>query len=151
YSYTWFSSSSQIESITVTKPVITTSQNGPGGSTGDQEVTFLDLYARPIWQKDGDGFIHYTEYDQATGAVAKTIVDVNTSQTSDFTGLPSGWSTPSGGGLHLKTLMEVDSLGRTTKLTDPNGNITYTTFNDPGHEVRRYVGWQTGTNTPTGP
>jgi hypothetical protein len=29
------------------------------------------------------------------------IADVNTATTSDFTGLPSGWSTPGSGGFHL--------------------------------------------------
>jgi hypothetical protein len=59
----------------------------------------------------------YPEYDAATSAPVKTIVDVDTTQTGNFTGLPSGWSTPTGGGLHLVTTMEVDDLGRTTKLT----------------------------------
>jgi hypothetical protein len=62
----------------------------------------------------------YTAYDAATSAAVKTIIDVDTTQTSDFTGLPSGWSTPTGGGLHLITTVEVDDLGRTTKMTDPN-------------------------------
>src|SRR5262249_61315327 len=62
-----------------------------------------------------------------------------------------GWTTPAGGGLHLITRMAVDSLGRTVKLTDPNGNVTYTAFNDPNHEVRTYPGWNGGTGTPTGP
>ena len=39
--------------------------------------------------------------------------------------LPSGWSTPSGGGLNLVTHDQVDALGRTTKETSPGGNITY--------------------------
>jgi RHS repeat-associated protein len=149
YSYTWFTSSTLPQSVTVTQPMVTTAQNGPG--TADVVTIYLDSRGRPTWQKDGDSFLHYTEYDTATGAVSKTIVDVNTSQTGDFIGLPTGWSTPTGGGLHLKTLDEIDGLGRTTKLTDPNGNITYTVYNDPNHEVRVYAGWQTATNTPTGP
>jgi hypothetical protein len=115
--------------MTVSKPVISSSQNGPGSA--DSEVTFFDIYGRPNWHKDADGFINYTEYDQATGAVDKTITDVNTSLTSDFMNLPTGWATPTGGGLHLKTLMTVDGLGRTTKLTDPLGNITYMVYIEP--------------------
>jgi hypothetical protein len=101
--------------------------------------------------KDGDGFIQYTEYDQATGAVTKTITDVDTTKTSDFMNLPLGWSTPHGGGLHLKTLISVDALGRTTKLTDPLGNVTYTVYRDTNYEVRVYAGWNSTTNLPTGP
>ena len=135
--------------MTVSKPVVSSTQNGPG--TADTETTYFDGYGYPIWRKDGDGFLHYTAFDTVTGAVTKSIVDVDTTQTSDFANLPSGWSTPSGGGLHLNTTMEVDGLARTTKLTDPNGNITYTVYKDTNHEVRVYAGWNTSTNAPTGP
>src|SRR5439155_6548513 len=64
---------------------------------------------------------------------------------------PSGWTTPSGGGLHLITQSEVDGLGRTTKLTDPNGNVTYAVYKDSNYEVRVYRGWDSATNLPTGP
>src|SRR5262249_8002674 len=116
YAYTWFTTATLPQSVTVTMPTISSAQNGPG--VADVVTTFNDRYARPIWQKDADGFLPYTEYDQATGAVTNTIVDVDTTRTSDFSNLPSGWSTPSGGGLHLVTLRQVDSLGRTTKLTE---------------------------------
>jgi hypothetical protein len=33
-------------------------------------------------------------YDPATGAAVKTITDVDTSRTADFTGLPDGWGSP---------------------------------------------------------
>src|SRR5262249_26031953 len=141
----------QMQSMTVTKPLISTSQNGPGGTANDTESTYFDTYGRPIWHKEGDGFLNYTEYDQNTGAVTKTIIDVDTTRTSDFSNLPTGWSTPSGGDLHLITLYEVDGLGRTTKLTDPASNVTYTVYKDTNYEVRTYPGWDTTTNKPTGP
>ena len=134
--YTFFSSSLQIESQTTTDPA--------GGVT----TVVFDTYGRPIWTKDAGGFINYLAYDQATGAVVSTIADVNTSSVSNE---PSGWTTPSGGGLHLTTTYEVDGLGRPTKLTDANGHITYTVYDDDGHEVRVYPGWNTSTNLPTGP
>src|SRR5437588_217133 len=52
YSYTWFSGTTQMQSETVTQPVITTGENGPGGSTGDTAVTFFDALQRPIWHSD---------------------------------------------------------------------------------------------------
>jgi RHS repeat-associated protein len=149
YSYTWVSGTVKADSFTVTLPTISSGQNGPG--TADTTTTYFDAFGRPTWSKDGDGFLTYREYDAATGAVTKFIQDVDTTQTGDFSGLPSGWSTPSGGGLHLKTLYEVDSQGRTTKVTDPNGNITYTVYNDANHEVRMYPGWDSTNNVPTGP
>jgi hypothetical protein len=45
----------------------------------------------------------------------------------------------------------VDSLGRTTKVTDPLGNVTYTVYFVPKHDVRTYPGWNSSTNMPTGP
>ena len=58
---------------------------------------------------------------------------------------------PSGGGLNQITTYQVDSLGRTTEETDPNGNVTYTVYIDVDHEVRVYPGWNSSTNTTTGP
>jgi RHS repeat-associated protein len=152
YAYTWYSGTVQMQSETITQPPIVAAQNGPASSTSDTAqadttIQYFDTYGRMIWQRDGDGYLAYTQYDAATGAVTKQIADVNTADTGDFTGLPSGWTTPSGGGLELITSNVVDSLGRTTEQTDPNGNVTYTVFNDPGHEMRVYAGWhQVGTN-----
>ncbi|MFO0935124.1 MAG: RHS repeat-associated core domain-containing protein [Gemmataceae bacterium] len=147
--YTWLGSTAQPASITTTLPTVTTAQNGP--NTATLSTVVFDSIGRPIWSRDAAGYLSYTAYDSATGAVVKTINDVNTANTGDFTNLPSGWSTPSGGGLHLITQYEVDNLGRTTKTTAPNGRIDYTVYNDANHEVRYYPGWNTSTNLPTGP
>jgi RHS repeat-associated protein len=152
--YTWqpvegYGSSGMASQIIVSKPVISSGQNGPGSA--DQPITVYDSYGRPIWTKDADGFLRYTAYDQVTGAVIETIDDVNTSITSDFSNLPTGWSTPAGGGLNLLTTITVDALGRDTKITDPNGNVTYYVYNDTNYEARVYRGWNSSTNTPTGP
>ena len=133
--------------MTVTLPAVTTAQNGPGTAT--TYATAYDPTGRPVWFKDGAGFLAYTGYDPGTGAAVKAIADVDTARTGDFTGLPAGWATPAGGGLHLVTTAEVDLLGRTTRLTLPNGRVDYTTYNDVAHEVRSYLGW-TGIG-PTGP
>jgi RHS repeat-associated protein len=149
YAYGWFSGTTQVQSMTVTKPVISAAQNGPG--VADAETTYYDTYGREVWHKDGDGFLSYTAYDAATGVVVKSIADVDTTRTGDFTGLPSGWSTPAGGGLHLVTQYQVDTLGRTTKETSPAGNVTYTVYIDTNYEVLTYRGWNSTTNMPTGP
>src|SRR5260370_15039144 len=149
YSYTWFSGTTQMQSEQVTAPVISSSENGPGEA--DVARTYFDTLQHPLWSKDGDDFLTYTAYDQATSAVVKTIADVNTNDTGDFSNLPSGWTTPSGGGLELITQIQVDGLGRTTKLTDLNGNVTYEVYNDPSHERLVYPGWDNSTNMPPGP
>jgi RHS repeat-associated protein len=147
YAYTYFGGT-RPQSVTVTYPTISAAQNGPG--TADSETTYFDVYGHEVWSKDADGFITYTARD-ATGAVLKTITDVDTTRTTDFTGLPSGWTAPTGGGLHLITQYEVDALGRVTKETSPAGNVTYVVYNDANQEVRVYQGWDSSTNTPTGP
>ncbi len=149
YAYTWFSGTTRMQSETDTNPTISSSENGPG--TPDVTTTFYDTYGRPIWTKDPDGFINYTAYDPATGAVVKTITDVDTTRTGDFQNLPLNWATPTGGGLHLITQMAVDNMGRTTELIDPNGNLTYTVYKDSIDEIITYPGWQSATNTTTGP
>lgn len=111
----------------------------------------FDSYGRPAWVRDAGGYLSYASYDTATGAVAKAVRDVDTAQAGTYTGLPSGWATPSGGGLHLTTTYGVDALGRAAKVTDPAGHVAYTVYNDPAREVRTYRGWDTSTNTPTGP
>jgi RHS repeat-associated protein len=151
YAYTWFSGTAQEQSEVVTRPGISTTQNGPGTGNPDTETTFFDSNGHAIWHKDGDGFLSYTAYDPASGAVVKSIADVDTTKTGDFTGLPAGWSTPSGGGLHLITQYQVDGLGRTTETTSPNMNIAYTVYLDSQQETRTYRGWNASTGLPTGP
>jgi YD repeat-containing protein len=128
YSYTWYTGTVQMQSASLNRPVISAAENGPG--VADSETRSYDVYGRVTQLTDADGYVHTIQYDQATGAVTQTVVDSGT------------------GHLNLTTTMVVDSLGRTTKMTDPNGNsnVTYTVYNDPNHEVRVYSGWN-GTTT----
>ena len=135
--------------MTTTLPVISAAENGPG--VADVLVSVFDTYGRDIWDKDADGYITYTTYDAATGAVIETITDVNTADTGEFQNLPAGWSMPRGGGLNLITTFAVDSLGRTTEEIDPKGTITYTVYLDTQYEYRVYAGWNSTTGMPTGP
>ncbi len=129
YSYTYFAGTVQMQSMTTTMPVISTSQNGPG--TPDVTTSVYDNYGRQIQSTDGGGFVTSTQYDPGTGAVTQSVQDA--------------------GGLNLTTTYQVDDLGRTIQETSPNGNVTYTVYDDPNHEYRVYRGWNTGTGSPTGP
>src|SRR5262249_7255699 len=140
--YTWFTGTAQMQSETDTAPVISAAENGPG--TADVTTTYFDTNGNVVWTKDADGYIQYNAFDAVTGAQLTHIDDVNTADSGEFTNLPSGWTTPSGGGLNLVTSDVVDALGRTTKETSPAGNITYTVYLDPQHEVRVYQGWNNG-------
>lgn len=135
----------QPQRIKTTLPVVWTWQNGPGpAGARDESSVAYDTVGRPIWTKDGDGFLTYTEYSPATGAVVKTITDVDTNVPGDFVG-QAPWTHV--GGMRLTTRMAVDGLGRTTKVTAPNGTVHYTVYNDVADEVRDYD-WDP---TPTSP
>jgi hypothetical protein len=147
--YTWVSGTARLQSETDTAPVASAAENGPG--TADVTTTYFDQFGNAQWVKDPDGYIQYFAYDTATGAAVRAIDDVDTTQTGEFTNLPSGWSTPAGGGLNLVTSDVVGALGRTTEETSPGGNVTYTVYLDPQHEVRVYAGWNSSVRQPVGP
>jgi RHS repeat-associated protein len=149
YSYTYFSGTDQIESVTTTLPTVTTAQNGPNSSTSTVDV--YNEQGQVVWTKDESGNVDYTAYDPATGAVVEQINNVSSAiVSSDSLTAPSGWTIPSGVTSQVTTY-EVDALGRTTKETDPNGNVTYTAYDDADHVVRVYPGWNARTHTTTGP
>jgi hypothetical protein len=79
YSYTWFSDTVQEQSATTNLPVISTAENGSGAA--EATATWYNIYGQPTWSMDADGYIDYAAYDPATGAVVKTITDVNTQDT----------------------------------------------------------------------
>jgi RHS repeat-associated protein len=147
--YDWNPTTAVLRSVTSLNPSIGSAQNSSGASANTTVV--FDTLGRAIWSKDAAGFLTYTQYDTGTGSPIKIIEDVNTTLTADFVNLPSGWTTPSNGGLHRITRSEVDSLGRATKVTSPAGVIDYTVYNDVTREVRLYSGWNSTTNSPTGP
>ena len=156
--YTWYSGTNLVEAMTTDMPVVSTANNGP--NSADESKVFNDSFGRTIWTMDADGYINYTAYDQSTGAVIKTITDVNYASLSggEQTSLTAtGWSYH-GSGLNLVTTNEVDSMGRTTKMTDPLGNVSYTVYDDVHHAVFNFRGaTQTldgsgnGTMVTTGP
>jgi RHS repeat-associated protein len=149
-SYTWLGTTAAMASRTTASPAALTTQNGSGIAEAATEV--FDAYGRVIWTRDQNNYLTYRSYDPATGAVVKSISDVDVSKTADFANLPSGWTTPAGVSVHQITQYEVDDLGRVTKLTDPAGAINYTVYKDASYEVRSYSGWgATVANAPTGP
>jgi YD repeat-containing protein len=169
YAYTWYPGSTRMQSETMTQPPIPTGQDGPASDNhdtahADTSNTFYDTYGRPTWHRDGDGHVDYTAYDPATGAEIKTITDVdyNSLTPGEQTSFnATGWTPQPAGGLHLITIMQVDSLGRTTARFEPNSTfdvnghpvdpfVTYTVYKDPSHEIRTYPGWVPNVG-PTGP
>lgn len=153
YDYTYFSSSFVVEQKTTTWPAITTAQNG--SNSGNSRVERYDQYGNLIWIKDERGFLTRFKYDAASGGLVQRIDDVATGQISDSPAVPSGWSTPAGGGLHLITDYTVDNLGRATVEKGPEHNVAlsgtatdlrrvrWTIYKDSASEVRSAQGYET--------
>lgn len=112
YTYLSFTGPFRITSKRTNWPNVTA--NGSGVNTFKFEV--YDQYGHISWTKDERGFISYFSHDTATGALIQRIDDVDTTLVS---GEPSGWVTPTGGGLHLVTDYEFDLLGRKTQQLGP--------------------------------
>ena len=119
-------------------------QHGPGFSATLQRI--YDLLGNVTWSMDECGYITYRQHDALTGAVTQSIRDVDGSQLT----LPSGWSTPGGGGLHLVSDFQVDALGRVTQALGPehvaivsadgtqSANVrtaTWSVYDEAAHEV----------------
>jgi|GEM_PF-268111 len=148
FDYVWPSGKVQPTSRATTLPVVTAAENGSG--LADTVTEVLDQAGRVVWSRDADGYIHHAVYDDTTGVLIRQVTDVDTQQ-GGLTGLPAGWTTPAGGGLHLDVQRAVDTLGRVVATTDANGTTTYTRYLDAAHEVRVYGAWDTTTNRPTVP
>ncbi len=138
YSYIWYMPSLTATdapySTTVTTPN-TLTQNGQGASS---VTTVFDAFGRPIWTQDALGNVNYNGYDQLTGAVTLSIVNVSQATFEALEG-PSSW-TVSPSGLDLTTSTAVDNQGRTTDVIDPNGKITYISYDDENNQVRTVTG-----------
>ncbi|TWT55980.1 tRNA3(Ser)-specific nuclease WapA precursor [Allorhodopirellula solitaria] len=154
YAYEWYADTVQVKQRTVTLPVVTTAQNGPNTATTQKQ--FYDERGNLTWSMDARGFITRMFYDQVLGAMLQRINDADTSLLS---GVPAGWSTPSGGGggKHLISDYEIDSRGRTTQQLGPvhtidiGGTATavrrahWTVYKDAEHATWTASGYATGT------
>ena len=129
-----------------TLPAVSADQHGSGVEA--ERVERYDTLGNPTWSKDERGFIAYRQYDSTTGALVRMIQDVDGAQLT----LPDGWSTPTGGGLHLVTDYEFDDQGRTTQTLGPAHDVdgttvrtaSWTVYNDAEHETRTAQGYATG-------
>src|SRR5207249_8851709 len=121
YSYAFFTGTLQINQRTTTWPRVTTGQNGSG--TANSRIEVFDEYGFLTWVKDERGFLTRFQTDQASAGVSQRIDDVDTTRSADSPSVPTGWATPTGGGLHLITDYTVDNLGRPTQELGPSHEI----------------------------
>ncbi|HBJ87813.1 MAG TPA: hypothetical protein DDZ88_28935, partial [Verrucomicrobiales bacterium] len=101
---------------TLTLPVVSTDENGTG--TAAVVTERYDTLGNMAWLRDEIGVLQYRVWDRLVGAAARLIEDVDTLR-MDAAVVPSGWTTPSGGGLHLITDYENDAQGRWTLELGP--------------------------------
>ena len=118
--YTYAFNGLAIATETTTLPVVSTDQHGPAPATMPQAPTFTIAQGQVVWSMDANGSINYMAYDPATGAVVEQIQDVNTNDTSYFTGLPSGWSNAAGKNLVTRYL----SIPRAARSKRPTPTAT---------------------------
>jgi len=98
-------------------PVVPKEQSGTGIAA--TTVERFDEKGRLIWWKDELGIIGYSQYD-SNGQQVKTIQDVDTTKTADFSvDVPQGWATALDAGKHLVTEYEYDVRGRMTQVLYP--------------------------------
>lgn len=143
YAYTFYEDSHRVLQRTTTLPAVATSQNGSG--TSATRVERYDTFGHPVWAKDERGYITHRQYDPVTGGLVRMIQDVDDSQLT----VPTGWSTPAGGGKHVVTDFESDELGRVTQILGPEHDVnqqtirsaTWTVHDDASHEVRTARGY----------
>jgi RHS repeat-associated protein len=152
YAYEWYPGTFQKQQVTTTWPAILTSQNGSG--TANSQTTVYDPYGNPIWLQDERGFLTNYTNDPITGTVIQIIQDVDTS----ILPAPNGWTTPSGGGLHLITDYLVDVFGRTTQSLGPENTIdldgtatelrqaNWYVYQDADHAIWTGSGYATGSS-----
>ena len=155
YSYDYETNSSKIIQKTTTIPAVSTTQNGAG--TTATRIERYDAFERLVWSKDELGIITYHQYNMNPGVRVKTIQDVDTSKTSEFTtSVPSGWSTVSGAGKHLVTEFEYDVHGRVIQTLGPKNTTinasnqsistrvaSWVVYDDVNHTTRGASGYAT--------
>ena len=124
FDYDWHLNSFQVLQRTIQWPVVPTEQHGVGTSGPvEQRMEYFDEHGHVTWLKDERGFLTRYQYDLATGGILQIIRDVNTGLITDAPAVPSGWTTPSGAGLHLIMDYELDDRGRVTQELGPLHDI----------------------------
>ena len=166
HSYTFWSGTDTIQTITTTLPSVSTSENGSGTAT--VETQYFDNVGRLRWTKDGEGYVTYYSYHPKFGGAVYTIADADpNSLPASADGNSTKWVTSSDGsagsnkptrGTGLPTARqqvnksELDAQGRTVFSATEDGQTGtdlmkhYAVFETNRTLEFRY--WQSGSNKP---
>jgi YD repeat-containing protein len=131
-----------IESMTITHPVSSTGDNGPGSDNRPESAVYYDLKGNVTFEKSPDGTITYGEYnDGGDGLLSKLIEDADTTQNGsgeDFENItiPAGFSSAGGDHFHMVTTYTYDDQGRSATVTLPGGRVIKTYYSKLDDERR---------------
>ena len=75
YSYTFWTGTDTIQTMTTTYPTVSSSENGSGNPTS--AVNYYDNRGRLRWQKDPLGYVTYYSYHPQNGQLAYTVRDAD--------------------------------------------------------------------------
>ena len=123
YNYTWYTDTVQIQQETTSLPIVTTGQNGPGGTSGVdnwQTKDVFDASGNLVWEEDADGRFTYNAYDPVTGLVTETIADCTTDFSVGSETIPPPPDPLPESGINAETdYLYNDPLGRVTQVLGP--------------------------------
>ena len=154
YRYELYPGTDKVMQKTTILPIVPKEQNGTGVAA--TIVEWFDKKGRLLWWKHELGIIGYSQYD-SEGRQVKTIQDVDTAKTADFSvEVPKGWATAQDAGKHLVTEYEYDTRGRMTQVlypqnesVDENNNVVtarkanWTVYDDARRRTMRASGYIT--------
>jgi RHS repeat-associated protein len=162
YTYTWYSGTVQIQQEATALPIVTTGQNGPGGTDGTDNWKIKEVFDKNgnlVWEENANARFTYHAYGPVTGLLTETIADASSNP-----GSISPPDTLPGSGVNATTVYTRDDpLGRVTEtrgpafVNDAGTNVytvAWTSYHDTDHEVRTASGYKTvsgGTYTLVNP
>ena len=104
----------------VSFPIVSTTNNGPGGTAGVDETSrqaYRETDGRVTFSKSETGVVSYSEYTD--GQLTRSIQDANT---TSLTTPSSDYDTSSG--IHRETTFTYDAQGRADTATAEDGQVT---------------------------
>ncbi len=139
YTYSTFHAEDALafKDVSVAHPVVSTGNNGPGGTTGVTEYTWYNKFGVPVWTKDGRSRIGYMEYDMVYSVTTGNAVtwlekarvdDINTNSppAGVMPGVPpSGFATIAADPVNDLTMRGFDALCRPVYLMEHWGPCRY--------------------------
>ena len=141
YNDTYWPGTVQVKQETATLPIVTTDQNGPGGTTPWQTKEVFDASGNPVWEEDADKRFTYNSYWPVTGLLQTTIADCTTDYSVGSETIPAPPDALPASGVNAETDYSNDPLGRVTQVLGP-------AFVDDAGDTVRTATWTSYIDSP---